>query len=103
MNLEWENNYSKNLITWEEATEYAFSLMFDWRLPTREELIFAYRNGVKGFEMGYYWTSSSIPEKYKYRFPKTYCIIHLRNGFVNYKKNYDLNYVRCVRDVIQKN
>jgi len=103
MKLEWEENPSEESMSWEEAINYAFYLRYEWRLPTKEELVLAYKNGIEGFELGYYWTSSFIPEKYKYRFPKTNCVVNLKNGYVNYKKNYDLNYVRCVRNVIQKN
>lgn len=99
INLEWEEFPFLQPLTWEEANEYAFSLRFDWRLPTKEELILVSKNKVNGFSDFSYWTSSHIPDKYKYQFPKTHCIFTFRNGFINYKKDNELYYVRCVRKV----
>lgn len=99
MNLQWESYPYKNEMNFEEALEYAFSLRFDWRIPTKEELLFAYNNKIEGFQNVEYWSSSNIPDKYKYKFPKTYCTVKMNNGFINYKKNVDLHYVRCVREI----
>ena len=99
INFEWEKYPSKNAMSWEEALEYAFSLHFDWRIPTKEELFFAYKNKIEGFQDVEYWSSSNIPEKYKYKFPKTYCTVRMNNGFINYKRNVDLYHVRCIRNI----
>lgn len=99
INIEWEKNPFPTLMTWDEAVEYAFSLRFDWRLPSKEEMFLAFENKTDGFSDFSYWTISNIPEKYKYQFPKTHCIFTFRNGFTNYKKNNELYYVRCVRDI----
>lgn len=99
MDLEWEKNTINKCMTWKEANDYAYSLRYNWRLPTREELILAYKNKIQGFQLGYYWSSSLITEKYKYRFKDVYTVISFKNGFVNYKKDNNLYYVRCVREI----
>ena len=98
IDLEWEKSPSPIPMTWEDANAYAFSLRFNWRIPSIKEMILAYQNKINDFEDFSYWTYSDIPEKYKYRFPKNHCIFCFRNGFINYKKNTELYYVRCVRN-----
>jgi hypothetical protein len=99
INLEWEKYPFPIPMTWEEANEYAFSLKFNWRIPTKEEIILASKNKIDGFGDFSYWTNSEIPEKYKYQFPKTHCVVTFRNEFINYKKNNELYHVRCVRNI----
>lgn len=53
-----EENPPENLMTWHEATEYAKTLGDGWRLPTIEELKYAYDNKLKGFTHFNYWSST---------------------------------------------
>jgi len=92
-NLEWEKNLPENLMTWEEAMEYAKSLGEGWRLPTIEELKYAYNN-VQGFQSSYYWSSSTYAQDINDAWG-----VNFSYGYVNYGSKADSLYVRCVRDV----
>lgn len=54
--LEGEENPIRKAITFQEALEYAYSLRFNWRLPTKEELVFAHQNKIEGFPFTFLWT-----------------------------------------------
>lgn len=92
--LEWQKNPSEKLMTWDEATEYAKSLGEGWRLPTRGELCDAYDNGVKGFKLDGYWSSSTYAKN-----TSLASGVGFDNGGVYLSiKRYSF-YARCVREV----
>jgi hypothetical protein len=96
MKLEWQENPPKNLMTWDEATEYAKSLGDGWRLPTRAELVDAYDNNVQGFLLDYNWSSTT----YSRNTNNAWCV-NLYDGHVsNGSKTYG-SFVRCVRGNIK--
>lgn len=92
--LEWQENISKESMTWGEAMGYAKSLGDGWRLPTIEELKEAYDNKLEGFAHYNYW-SSSINACNIY----SACSVNLSNGSMIVTRK-DINLlVRCVREV----
>ncbi|MCX6717396.1 MAG: hypothetical protein NTU76_01830 [Candidatus Taylorbacteria bacterium] len=57
-NLEWSCLPSK--MTWYDASDWCIHDNHGWRLPTVEELLFAYRKSIQGFEFDvWYWTGNS--------------------------------------------
>lgn len=91
--LEWQSNPPDNLMTWDEAMSYAKSLGDGWRLPTIEELKYAYNN-VQGFQSSYYWSSSTYAQDINDAWG-----VNFSYGYVNYGSKADSLYVRCVRDI----
>lgn len=92
--LEWEQNPPSNLMTWDEAIEYAKTLGDGWRLPTKEELEKAYVGKVEEFYFRKYWSLS---------------VAHLDNlnawyvdfsdGVGHYYYKAGRVFVRCVREI----
>lgn len=93
MELEWEEFHCLEKMNRRDALEYLDSIKEDgWRLPTVEELIFACKNYVEGFQKWGYW-SSEIHDK-------DYSIIvyfYTSNQWVT--QNDSQMYVRFIRDI----
>lgn len=105
MTLEWQQNASNVLMTWDEANTYMKSLGENWRLPTRTELMHAFHDRVEGFQPENYW-SSTFHQKTKSYFngltsmheSEIPCHVNLKYGYYNYKfKSYQC-LVRMVRE-----
>lgn len=92
--LQWEENSSKKLMTWDEAMEYAKSLGDGWRLPTRAELVDAYDNKVEGFHPDYHWSSIT----YSRNTNNAWCV-NSYDGHVSNGSKIDGCYVCCVREI----
>jgi hypothetical protein len=96
--LVWEKTQNQNLMTWDEAMEYATSLGTNWRLPNIEELFsIAHHNKLNlasdlpGIIADAYWSSTTYANGTNYAWN-----VYFGNGGVynNYKTN--TYYVRCV-------
>lgn len=96
--IEWQNNPPQEYMTWYEAVDYAESLSDGWRLPTRGELIDAYDCSVRGFMSGVYWSSSTYAHDNNNAW-----YVFFYNGVVDYSDTTNNYYVRCVREVKEKN
>lgn len=92
--LEWESNPREKLMTWYDAMEYARTLSEGWRLPTKEELIDAYDNNVRGFHPDYYWSSST----YAQATSNAWGVDFYSGSVTSLYKTLSGVCVRCVRD-----
>ena len=74
-NIEWIVLHGRAKTDWYEAMGLDKNL---GRLPTLNELIYAYKNNVSGFESTYYWSSDShkVSDKLAYT-------LHLGNGRIS--------------------
>lgn len=93
-NLEWEKKPSEELMTWDEAMEYARTLGKDWRLPTKEELKEALDNKVEGFNLDFYWSSNIYVQDTSYAW-----ILNFYTEDMFYEEKTNNSYVRCVRNI----
>lgn len=92
--LKWEENPSKELMTWDEAMNYAKSLGDGWRLPTIEELKEAYKSKVKGFYRFFYWSSSTCSQD-----TSSAWVVAFNLGPMLDSSKTSSSYIRCVRDI----
>lgn len=94
MEIEWQSNPPQEFMTWEDAMKYAKSLGDGWRLPTRGELINAYKNDVIGFQKNSYWSLNTYAHNNNNAWT-----FYFNVGFVDFNDKTNLYYVRCVRDI----
>ncbi len=90
--IEWGATCDREL-EWEEAKEWCKKQGDGWRLPTRVELLQAFKDKIDGFRLGYYWSNNEYSPTgawSQYLSTINHCSVT--------KSNY--NYVRCVRDLI---
>ena len=93
MKLEWQENPSKEPMTWNEVIEYTKSLGNDWRLPTIEELRSFYSDNSDDNRTNYYWVSGVNTKGISYSFGLSFF------GSVGYYDMKNPNRVHCVRNV----
>jgi formylglycine-generating enzyme required for sulfatase activity len=92
--LEWEKNPSQEMMTWDEAVEYAKRLGDGLRLPTIKELEQVYEYGLSGFNKDSYWSSSISDDT-----PDCAWVIYFGSGYTGYSSKTNSLYVRCVREI----
>lgn len=95
--LEWQDNPPEKPMSWHDAMEYARTLGYGWRLPTKEELKDAYYNKLEGFQSSNYWSSSMYAQDTN----NAWYVDFYNGGVYNFYKTY-YYYVRCLRDVKEK-
>ncbi|MEK7501718.1 MAG: DUF1566 domain-containing protein [Patescibacteria group bacterium] len=92
--IEWGAEAEKNM-TWKQADDWCKSQGKGWRLPTKDELVEALKNGMEEISQEVYWSSTPCPPGTGNGvYPKYYCG---GNHSFNEAKNYER--VRCVRNV----
>lgn len=100
-NLEWEENPPVNRMSFEEAEKYADSLTTmsedGWRLPTRMELLDAWDNGVEGFQLQCYWSSSTFAGTYTQN--DSAWSVYFDSGGSGHVLKTNTYYVRLVREM----
>jgi hypothetical protein len=91
MNIELYPTTIETYMTWEEANDYCIKLQDDWRLPTKEELIYMFNSTANEFgNYGCWGERHSIFYSWSVGF-KT------GNVYLNLSDNE--NYLRPVRDL----
>lgn len=80
-------------MTWDKAVEAVNNLGDGWRLPTIEECFMIYKD--KLIDKDYYWSSTELDFSSAWSFPFYY-------GSASSFNKYNTNYVRAVRDLINK-
>ena len=80
-------------MTWDKAVEAVNNLGDGWRLPTIEECFMIYKD--KLIDKDYYWSSREYCNNYAWYFA-------FSTGDAYYYYKYGTNYVRAVRDLINK-
>ena len=98
--LEWQQDPSKDRMTWQEAIAYAESIGDGWRLPTVQELISQLdftksspATSKPGWGLHWYWSSTTYAG-----YPNHAWAVLFGNGFVLSGVKGLYNYVRCVRE-----
>jgi len=100
--LEWQQDPSKDRMTWQEAIAYAESIGDGWRLPTVQELISQLdftksspATSKPGWGLHWYWSSTTYAGD-----PDGAWSVNFDFGGVGGNdKGFD-GYVRCVREPI---
>jgi hypothetical protein len=90
MKLEWKDTES-NEMNWYEAKE---SEKDGWRLPTRIELLNAFDDGIEGFQVEFYWSSSDYIKDTSYAW-----LVNFNYGGMDNDDKVCNYYVRLCREV----
>ena len=96
----WQDDLDskKQILTWNEATEYCDNLFLgentDWRLPRKDELVnIIGRSEIKNISKTAYWAN-----KIKYGSSFAWYVSFSKGGGADYEDIENLNSVRCVRN-----
>ena len=100
MKLEWRPTEPKQM-TWQEAMDFAASLVDGWRLPTAQELFSLVdlskmdpASSDPDMKSTYYWSSTTYPSNPAYAWS-----VYFYSGFVSSDYKTYNGCMRCVREV----
>jgi hypothetical protein len=80
-------------MTWDNAVKAVKNLGNGWRLPTIEECFMIYKDNL--IDEDYYWSSSEYDSSLAWGF-------YFSSGLANFNYKDNTNYVRAVRDLVNK-
>lgn len=91
--LEYEENPPKKTMNHGQAKKHVKTLGDGWRLPTKKELLHAYKTKVNGFIASGYWSSSTSG-----CFTNGAWVVGFSSGYTGSYYKAGNFYVRCVRE-----